>query len=137
MATPLNELLSDALADLTREIGDDALPVCANLLRLIPEDGLDLRDVPAAARVSKRAAKWDTNIARRNGWTTEASERLRLTASGRAVRDACAHRVEAAEAALRERFGDDVLAKLRMSLEAIVSQFDLELPHHPVGYGPA
>ncbi len=137
MAIPLNELLSSALADLTREVGDGSLPVCENLLRVIPQDGIDIRDVPRLARVSKRAVRRDTAIAKRNGWVTATEKSLRLTASGRAVRDGCARRVDAAEKAWRGRFGDDVFAKLRTSLESVVSHFDLELPHYPVGYGPA
>jgi hypothetical protein len=135
-AIPLNELLSGALADLTQEIGDASLPVCENLLRLILEDGIDVRDVPRLACVSKRAAHWDAAIAQRNGWVTVTDKHLRLTPAGLAVRDGCAKRVDAAEAAWRERLGD-AFTKLRTSLEALVSQFDLELPHHPVGYGPA
>jgi hypothetical protein len=42
-----------------------------------------------------------------------------------------------ADSAWRERFGNEVVARLRSALEAIVVQFDLELPHHPAGYGPA
>jgi hypothetical protein len=137
VTTPLNELVSGALADLTREVGDASLPVYANLLRLIPEDGLELRRVPELARVSKRAAHWDAAIAQRNGWVTATDKTLQLTASGRDRRDDCADRVDAAEAAWRETFGDDLFAELRKSLETLVAQFDLELPHHPVGYGPA
>lgn len=133
----LNELLASASAALTREIGDASLPVCANLLRLIPDDGLGLRDVPALARTSKRAAQHNAAIAQRNGWVTAADKRLQLTASGRAARDECARRADAAEAAWRKRLGAEIFERLRTSLEALVSSFDIELPHHPVGYGPA
>jgi len=37
----------------------------------------------------------------------------------------------------RERLGDDLMQTLRVSLAALVGEFDLELPHYPAGYGPA
>ncbi len=134
-AKPLNELLSNALADLTRDIGEPGLSVHSNLLRLIPEEGLDIRGVPSLARVSKRAAKWDAAVAQRHGWVHAADKRLRLTPSGRALRDECAKTLDAAEAVWNQR--RDAVATLRTSLEALVSRFDLELPHYPAGYGPA
>lgn len=148
MAHPLNALLSVAVEDLAREFERAAvdhsrvlsLEIHANLLCHFPDDGVELRDIPRLARVSKRAARRNIAIAERSGWIVlggETGTRARLTAAGRSAREACEQCVDMAAAAWRERFGNELVARLGSSLEALVGQFDLELPHHPTGYGPA
>lgn len=148
MAVPLNDLLSAASSDLNREFdraaGDRSkvlsLEIYANLLRHLSGDGVDVRRVPTLARISKRAAHWSTAITERTGWIELGGEKgkiARLSASGRKARDVYEQCIDKAEAAWRGRLGDEVVARLRSSLEALVGQFDLELPHHPTGYGPA
>ncbi len=144
MRQPLNALLSVALEDLGRQFelaaAGYSLEMHANLLRHISDDGVDVRDTPALARVSKRAAHSNIVIAERRGWIVhggETGKRLALTDAGRSIREGCERGVVAAETAWRERFGGDVVARLRDGLEALVGQFDLELPHYPAGYGPA
>jgi len=128
MAKPLNELLSGALADLTDA---ESLETHLNLLRVLPAD---VRDVPKLARVSKRNVQANVVAAKRLGWITAGdAKHLELTAAGRAAHTECRRRIEIAEAAWADRNGE----KLRSSLEALVSKFDLELPHHPATYGPA
>src|SRR5262249_2774555 len=61
----------------------------------------------------------------------------RPPAGGRRRRAACAQQLAQAEHAWRARLGDDLVTAARLSLEALVSQLDLELPHFPTGYGPA
>jgi len=144
---PLNALLSVALEDLRREFERAvetpsvlSLEVYANLLCHVPDDGVDRREIPRLARVSKRAAHRNVAIAERRGWIVlggENGKRARLTAAGRRAREACERCVVVAEARWREHLGDEIFARLRSSLEALVGQFDLELPHHPSGYGPA
>jgi hypothetical protein len=145
---PLNVLLSAALADLGRQFEVAAarhseplsLEIHANLLRHVPADGVDARDIPMLARVSKRAVRWNITVAQRSGWTVAAGatgKRVQLTAPGRSAREIGEGCLSSAEAAWRERFGSDVVARLRSALEALVGRFDLELPHHPTGYGPA
>jgi len=145
VARPLNDLLSAALADLGREFeraagdrsGALSLEIHLNLLRHLPDDGLGERDIPRLARVSKRAAHWNVVIAERRRWIVVAEKRVRPTATGRRVREATERCLERAEAAWQENVGDEVVARLRSSLEALVGRFDLELPHHPARYGPA
>jgi hypothetical protein len=145
---PLNVLLSDALRDLGGQFEFAAagysevlsLEIHANLLRHLPDAGSDVRDVPRLARVSKRAARSNIVIAVRRGWLVlgdETGKHAQLTAAGRSARETCEECVVLAEESWRERFGHEVVARLRSSLEALVAQFDLELPHHPTGYGPA
>jgi hypothetical protein len=134
---PLNELLTRALDDYTRAFADLPLQLHANLLRLVGDEGIDQREIPPLARVSKRAAKWDVTVAARRGWLVIDGKEISLTGAGRQTRDAVVRGVDVADAAWRTRFGDNALTKLRASLEALVAKFDLELPHYPVGYGPA
>jgi hypothetical protein len=145
---PLNALLSVALEDLGRQFEFAAeghsealsLEIHGNLLCHLPDDGADLRDIPRLARVSKRAAHWNIAVAERRGWIVlggESGKRAQLTTAGRSAREACEQCLVIAEASWRERFGHEVVARLRSSLQALVGQFDLDLPHHPTGYGPA
>ena len=145
MARPLNEILSVAVEGLRREFDKTAkdqsaalsLDVYANLLRVIPDAGLDVREIPKLARTSKRTVKWNITVAQRFGWVVQRDKRVRLMAQGKSARDASARCLEASETEWRHRIGGDVVSRLRSSLETLVSQFDIELPHHPCGYGPA
>ena len=142
MVQPLNELLSAAAADFDREYAaaggpPPSLELYANLLRVVPDDGIEQNELPALARLSKRAVKWNAGLAQRVGLVVLGGKRVELTEAGRSARDGAVRCMEAAEAAWRKRFGDEIVARLRASLEALVSRFDLELPHHPAGYGPA
>src|SRR5947208_17138693 len=109
MARPLNDLLSAALADLGREFeraagdrsGALSLEIHLNLLRHVPDDGLEVRDIPRLARVSKRAAHWNVAIAERRRWIVVADKRARPTTTGRRVREATERCLEGAEAAWR------------------------------------
>jgi hypothetical protein len=145
MARPLNELLTAAYADLTREFDhapgdsrDVPLGVYANVLRHLRHGGVDVREIPKLAAISKRAAKWDVSIAKRHGWVVDGHDELvQLSDAGTAVLTRYERAFESAEAAWRKRCGKDVVQRLRSALTALVRQFDLELPHHPTGYGPA
>jgi hypothetical protein len=147
MARPLNELLTADYVDLVQEFERAAgelrdvlsLGVYANVLRHLRGDGSDLREIPKLAAISKRAAKWDISIAERRGWIThgKTDKRARLSDAGTAAVKDYERCFASAEAAWRKRFGEDVVGRLRDALSALVRQFDLELPHHPTGYGPA
>jgi hypothetical protein len=147
---PLNALLAAALADLAREFaaaGAEPRPrvppveMYANLLAHVADGGVARRDLPRRARLSKRAAHFSVGVAQRWGWVTTTGSAgaalVRLTAEGQRQRDACARQLAQAEQAWRARLGDDVVTAARVSLESLVSQLDLELPHFPAGYGAA
>jgi hypothetical protein len=108
-------------------------------MRHLHDDGSDLREIPKLAAISKRAAKWDISIAERRGWIThgKTDKRARLSDAGTAALNEYERCFASAEDAWRKRFGKDVVERLRYTLAALVCQFDLELPHHPTGYGPA
>jgi hypothetical protein len=149
-ALPLNALLAAALADLAREFAAAGaerqsrvppLEMYANLLAHIADDGVARRDLPRRARLSKRAVAFSVGVAQRWGWVAATGSAgaalVRLTAEGQRQRDACARQLARAEHMWQARLGDDAVAAVRVSLEALVRQLDLELPHFPAGYGPA
>lgn len=126
---PLNALLAQALITVTHEYDGSApsLPVWANVLRPIG-DGIEVRDLPAAARLSKRATKAAAAAAEKRGWVQGGNRALKLSVLGAAARDAWPALDEKANA----RFAD-----LAAPAAALVRQLYLEWPHYPAGYGPA
>jgi DNA-binding MarR family transcriptional regulator len=148
---PLSALLSQVLAAHIRDLeqAGDGIPVpsyalWSNVVRLVGDDGVDQRELPRLARLSRRAAQVSLATAERQGWVAveadgsrRGAKMVRLTPAGRRAREAWEPRFARVEGDWRERFGDDVIDGLRAALVALVAQLDLELPHHPTGYGPA
>jgi hypothetical protein len=142
---PLNVLLSHALLDFTREFerggpiggADPNLVLWSNGLRFMGDAAVDLRQIPALARLSKRAVIANTKALKRLGWLEGGDGALTLTAGGRQARDEGRSSLMAADSRWRERFGDRRVGGMRTALEALVRQFDLELPHYLAPYGPS
>ena len=100
----------------------DAL-LWSNLWRVVPPDGITLRDLAPAARISRRAvATWVKSAPH----VVMDGKTVRLTDEGN-------ERAAAAEAAATTT--DD--AALRTDLEAIVASLEFELTHYPMPYGTA
>lgn len=146
-AASLPVLLAHVLLDLGRVLqragekaGEQAsLVLWANLLRVIPDEGIPLRDLPAAARISRRAVKAWLSLEKR-GWleidgAAPSPKIVRLTDVGRGARD----RWRAILTETERSWSADMRETdaLRASLEALVAQLDLELPHYPMTYGTA
>jgi len=168
-ALPLHALLSRALVAFTIEADNEAehrlphrtatrglspgappgapwlisLAMWASSLRYIPDDGITVAALRAAARTG-------TNLAgvRRWGYVTFAPEPtrgkqpaehalIRLTAHGRIARDGWAPLGGVVEQRWRDRFGAQAIAELRAALSAIVTRLDPGLPDClPIlGYG--
>lgn len=118
---PLNALLAQPLITLAQEFGGPpSMAVVANVLRPIG-DGLAVADLPAAARLSKRAVRTALNTARKAGYVATDDGWARVTPSGAEAR----------------RVVDDKWPQLRAPLAALVAQLPLEWPHFPTGYGTA
>ena len=134
---PLNVLLARPLLSLTREYerqgGSEVppLPMLLLALRVVGDDGIELRDAMAAARASRRVMHLCLRTA---GFEARGDTRFHLTDEGRATRDRGFAALEAAEAAWAGRVGKARTAKLRASLVALVDAFELELPHYWVSY---
>jgi hypothetical protein len=136
MTLPMNALLSQALVTVTQEYerrgaGGANLPTLAvwsNVLRPIG-DGIDARDLPAAARLSKRAIRSAVGAAENRGWLVQEGRTVRLSPAGEAARGAWP--------ALAADVDASVDTDLATPLRALVRQLYLEWPHYPTGYGPA
>lgn len=132
----MNALLSQALVTVTnayeqRGAGSAGLPrlaVWSNVLRPVG-DGIDLREVPAAARLSKRAVRAAVGAAEKQGWLVREGGAVRPSPAGESARE----RWPSLDADVEGSLDGDIAAPLR----EVVRQLHLEWPHHPTGYGPA
>lgn len=136
MWLPINALLSLALVTVTHEYeqrgaGSASLPTLAvwsNVLGPVG-DGIDLRELPAAARLSKRAVRAAVSAAVKRGWLVHDGNTVRLSPSGEMARE----RWPSLDADVEASVAVDVATPLR----ELVRQLYLEWPHYPTGYGPA
>ncbi len=92
----------------------------ANLLRVVADEGVALKDLPALTRLSRRAIKSVAHAAQNHRLVAIEGPNLRLTPAGRAVRP-----TPYFDAARCE------------PLAALVAQLELEHPHHLAPYGTA
>ena len=162
-AKPLPTLLSHALIGFEQEydalIKDEALiegealaegqasaphlGVWANVLRVIGDDGLDLRDLGTRAILAKRAVRVVVRDLEAQGWlkvekatNMRGPKVLRLTAAGQQARGSGERLAAAVEERWRRRHGAARIDGLRAALAAIADSIAVELPHYLTGYGP-
>lgn len=148
--TTLPELLWSVLNDVARACQAEgavgprmpSLDLWANLLRVLGHEAVDLRQLPAALRLSKRAVKTRVATAVRHGWVErEVSDpgraKVRLTTQGHEVARRWKSIEQAGEKRWVERIGVDRAGFLRTALENIVAAFPLEHPYYPAAYGNA
>lgn len=136
MALPLSTLLSHALLAVTDEYerqgagsaGLPSLAVWSNVLRPMGA-GIDLRELPTASRLSKRAVRAAVASAEKLGWLTREDKTVRPTPAAEAAND----RWPTLDASVEPIFGGHLVTSLR----DLVRQLHLEWPHYPTGYGPA
>lgn len=149
LAVPLPVLLSHALCafenDYRQSAGDSpdlpSMGLWANVLRAIPDAGLDRRELPKRTILSLRGMRAVVRDLERRGWLTSdklgrGAYLLRLTAAGREARDAGPRLVGNVERRWRRRFGTGEVAALHAALADIVGQFDICWPWCLTGYGP-
>ena len=145
---PLSTLLSHAFAAFDHRLAElrsptqPSLGIWSNVLRAIPDDGLNRRDFSKRTVLSKRAASGVLRDSERLGWLavekkSPRTTTLHLTAPGRQARDAIAALIQDLEADWEKHFGSKRMAALHDALAALVAQFDIELPWCLTGYGPA
>ncbi len=125
---PLPQLLAKALiafgGDFDRESAAP-LAVCANVLRLTPDQGIRVRDLPRLACLSKEGIDAALRLSARQGCTaikTDATTRFRLlmlTAKGWRARDAYVPLTQHLEERWQERFGKETIHSLRHILEQL------------------
>ena len=112
-----------------------SLAIAANLLRVLDEGGVQVRSLPALSGVSKEGLAMATGFAGRRDLTVVGPDPVgarwqlaRLTPKGSLVRDAHFDRLASLEARWRGRFGSDVIAGLRESLERLVGSSGPQSP---------
>ena len=126
---PLWALLSRTLLAFATEFEDDSgrsLAISANLLRVLTEDGVRSRDVPALAGISKAAVAFTMGPATKQGLVAEQPDPAgsrwkitRLTSPGARAQRAYADLTAAVEDRWRSRFGAARVAALRDALEPL------------------
>jgi DNA-binding MarR family transcriptional regulator len=128
-ALPLWALLSRTLLAFATEFegySGRSLAISANLLRVLAEDGVRSRDVPALAGISKAAVAFTMGPATKQGLVVEEPDPAgsrwkltRLTSSGTRAQRAYADLTGAVEDRWRSRFGAERVAALRDALEPL------------------
>jgi hypothetical protein len=103
-----------------------SLAIAANLLRVLDERGVRLRDLPELTGVSKESIAMATGFSERADVARVGADPgggrwkvVQLTSKGRLVRDLYPDRLESLEERWQQRFGSDVLASLRAALERL------------------
>jgi DNA-binding MarR family transcriptional regulator len=129
---PLSALLSRLLLlfaiEFERE-SDVSLAISANLVRVLDEKGVGVRDLPLLTGVSKEAIRTALGVLQKKGATVVGPDKpgslakaVRLTPEGREARRAARQRIGIIEARWRTRFGQDAIRALRDSLEALAGE---------------
>ena len=112
-----------------------SLAMSANVIRLIGEKGVRIRDLPRLAGVSKEAIKVSLGFLEKRGYltleadpTSARSKVVRLTAKGREAREAYLYRLKMIEEKWQGRFGKANINNLRNSLERLMMKTETEDP---------
>ena len=129
----LSRLLLVFAMEYERE-SDVSLAICANLVRVLDEQGIRVRDLPALTGVSKEAIAMAMGVLQKKRAIAIGPERsgsrtkvVRLTAKGREIQREYRARLQRLEAGWRTRFGEPALSALRQALEALVGPSTAEL----------
>ena len=128
---PLWALLARALNAFARQYGSEpgpSLALSADILRVVSDDGVAVKDIPALGGISKEAVAMGMTAMREGRLATEGPDPagsryrfLRLTARGARAREEYPARAAGIEADWRARFGDNVITALRQPLEALAT----------------
>jgi DNA-binding MarR family transcriptional regulator len=137
-------LLSRATAAFALAYEADAavsLAVAANVLRVLDERGVRVRDVPRLGGVSKESATMATGFLGKKQLVVIEPETpggrtkvIRLTDGGMRAKAGYERRLAAVEDEWRTRLGDDIVAAVRASLERVRDGLFLGLSTYPDGW---
>jgi|HubBroStandDraft_1064217.scaffolds.fasta_scaffold05107_6 hypothetical protein len=126
----LSALLSQVLLAFTLEYENEAklpLPICANTLRVVPDDGVSLSDIPLLAGVSSEGVSSSAGFLERHGYAEigpDPSGRrgkfIWPTPRGVKARDGRARLAARIEQGWQQRFGVDRIHRLRDNLEHLI-----------------
>jgi len=128
-ALNLPALLAKVLLVFTIEFERESelsLPICANLLRVLSDEGVRVRDLPRLTGVSAEAIKMATGFLGKGAYVVIEGESpasrtrlIRLIAKGLLAQDAYRKRLAAIEGEWQKRFGAERIRSLRQMLEQI------------------
>jgi DNA-binding MarR family transcriptional regulator len=125
LATLLAKVLLAFAIEFERD-SEVSLAIGANILRLVGDEEIPVRDLPRLSSVSKEAIATSLSFLGNRGYAVVEPESpssrvklLKLTPKGRQARDAYHRRVLSIEECWRAQFGEQVLS-LRESLERLV-----------------
>jgi DNA-binding MarR family transcriptional regulator len=133
--TPVNELplasiLSRALVAFALEFegrSHGSLAIGANVLRVLSEHPIPLRDIPIVSGVSKESVAMAIGILKKHGVAVEAPDPsaargkvINLTQKGIDLRERAAKFVVTLEHEWRDKFGASAIDRLRAALETII-----------------
>lgn len=123
----LSQVLLAFTIDFERE-SNVSLPISANALRVLDEQGVRVRDLPRLTGVSKEALNMAMGFLEKHHYlvverdpTDSRTKLARLTAKGLQAQDAYRQLLDVIEECWQARFGRDEIGKLRESLEHLVS----------------
>jgi hypothetical protein len=141
---PLVVLLAHALMAYTLDFEEGsplALPLSANVFRVLDGDGVPVRDLPSLTGISREAVAVSlTSLAKTDYVVVEgapASKRtIRLTSAGEMLRESQRRLHAGIEDGWAARFGTNVVERLRAALERILDHPELTagLTPHPDGW---
>ncbi len=138
LAALLSRVLLAFAIEFERE-SDLSLAICANVLRVLDEEGVRVRDLPLLSGVSKEAISTALGILQKKhvavleADSTSRGKIARLTSRGREAQDAYRRLVGAIEERWNSRFGEDV-AELRDVLTRLAGGLFLGLEPYPDGW---
>jgi hypothetical protein len=120
-------LLSQVLLSYTLDFerrSELSLPLTANFVRVLDEDGTDIRDIPAIAGVSKEATSMAVKFLTKTGYVTADGKLVRLTPKGLEAHAAAPGRHTDVEREWKTR-------RLRSALAALLDHQSLSEGLHP------
>jgi DNA-binding MarR family transcriptional regulator len=125
----LPTLLSRVLLSLAVEFEHESplsLAICANVLRVLDEDGVRVRDLPGLSGVSKEAITMAMGILAKRDLAVSGPapdggrwQVARLTPKGRIAQNRYRERLSAVEDRWQARFGGQAITSLRLALEEL------------------
>jgi len=113
---PLSALLSQTLLAFAIEFERESelsLAICANLLRVLDEKGVRVRNLPLLSGVSKEAIAVALGFLRKRDIAMIERNVARLTPKGREAQDAYRQLIDVIEERWQKRFGKDTIRSLR------------------------
>lgn len=129
---PLSALLSRVLLAFAIEFereSDVSLAISANVIRVLNEQGVQVRDLPHLSGVSKEAISMAMGILQEKHLAVVEPDSsgsrfkvVRLTPKGQEIQDASRQLLDVIEERWQSRFGADEIRKLRKLLERLVGE---------------